>query len=183
MTQTNLLAFTALPNGFEDGNTIRLSVVLTPSISTDDNKPVAVSETPFDGWTSKVLTRPPSWSVSFIPVPVGAGATVSATPITPSVPPDWNAELWRAIFGGKREAKNRRGNAELYNGWRLSHHISDLHDRHRQLRSIHAQRSLSNLVRYAAPALSITFEIARLRCSFQETKIVAAVAQHVWSVG
>jgi hypothetical protein len=138
MTESTTLALTALPNGF-DGANLRVTVVLTPSISTSDNTPVPIKGTPFDGWTDKIKQSPPSWTVSF----TQGGNTMRVNPIKPPSPPEWKPDLWVAIFGGKREAKNRRGNAGLSNSWRLSHNISDLHDRHRTLRLAHAHRALS----------------------------------------
>jgi len=141
MPQMNSLALTSLPNGFDDSG-LRLSVVLTPSISTDlDNSPVAIKGTPFDGWTSKVQQKPPSWSVTF--TPVEGGAPIVTSSVSPAAPLDLWPDLWTAIFGGNRQATNRKGNAGLHDGWRLSHNISHLHHRHRRLRYAHAQRALN----------------------------------------
>jgi hypothetical protein len=137
MSQAITLALTALPNGFSGAN-LRLSVVLTPSISTSDNSSVPVAGTPFDGWTKKVSDHPPSWKVTF----TQNGASLDSPNVSAETVTDLLPELWTAIFGGNRHARNRRGNADLQEGWRLSHNISKLHDRHRRLRDAHAHRAL-----------------------------------------
>src|ERR1700691_1139299 len=137
MSQAITLALTALPNGFSGAN-LRLSVVLTPSISTSDNSSVPVAGTPFDGWTKKVFDHPPTWKVTF----TQNGASLDSPNVSAEVATELLPELWTAIFGGHRHARNRRGNADLQEGWRLSHNISKLHHRHRRLRDSHAQRAL-----------------------------------------
>jgi hypothetical protein len=153
MPQTNSLAITTLPNGFEDDSNLRLSVVLTPSISTDDSTAVTVRGTPFDGWTGKLQQHPPSWTVNF--TPVGGGASVPSPSVKPAADPDWRPDLWTAIFGAERHAINRKGNGYLQNSWRLSHNISDLHDRHRRLRYAHAMRTLNTNMAKGADSDSI----------------------------
>jgi hypothetical protein len=137
MTQSNTLALTVLPNGFDTNGNLRLTVVLTPSISTDDGSPVPITGTPFDGWTSKIQKTKLSWSISFT-----SSSGVANLPAT-AIMNEWNPDLWTAIFGGKRAASNRKGNSALSTGWRLSHNISELHDRHRRLRAVHAHRALN----------------------------------------
>jgi hypothetical protein len=164
MTQANSLALTALPNGFEGNSTLRLSVVLTPSISTDDATPVAVKGTPFDGWTSKVNQHPLSWSVKFIPT---GGAPIVLAGVLSDAKPDWWPDLWTAIFGDDRQARNRKGNAELHNSWRLTHNISDLHDRHRRLRLAHALRALNTSMAKSAQGDSLS-QFRQLHTSYNE---------------
>ena len=152
MSQANTLALTALPNGFLGAN-LRLSVVLTPSISTSDNGVVPVTGTPFDEWTKKVVANPPSWKVTFT-----QGITSLDSPgVRPEVALDLWPELWTAIFGSNRHAKNRRGNADIHDGWRLSHNITKLHGRHQSLRNSHAQRSLvANIAKTISDSRIIT---------------------------
>src|SRR5947209_3915836 len=114
MSKSTSVALTALPNGFDENGNLRVTVVLTPSISTSDNKPIPVDGTPFDRWTDKVKQSPPSWTVSF----TQAGNTMRVNAIEAPNTPEWESDLWVAIFGGKREARNRRGNAVLTDSWR-----------------------------------------------------------------
>lgn len=163
MTQSNTLALTALPNGFDRNRNLRLTVVLTPSISTDDGKPVALTGTPFDGWTQKIQTVRLSWSISF--ASTTAGGVVTRLPAT-AIGNKWNPDLWRAIFGSKRQAGNRRGNKLLSNNWRLSHNISELHDRHRKLRAAHAQRALNSNIAKAATDLDTIQQLRDVHNSY-----------------
>lgn len=175
MTQiTTSLSLTVLPNGFENKDTLRLSVYLSPSISTDDHSKSQVKGTPFDGWPSKVRQKaqqaPPStqqalaWSLRF--TTATGGATVVSPSSSPLAGSEWNPDLWTAIFGGNRQTGNRKGNADLQNSWRLSHNISDLHDRHRNLRYTHALRALNAKMAKTAPDSSLS-QLQALHAGYQ----------------
>ncbi len=165
MTQSNTLALTALPNGLDKNGNVRLTVILTPSISTDDGTAVDLAGTPFDAWTIKIQKVALSWSISLRST-VAAAAAIRLP--ANAIINNWNSDLWTAIFGGKRKARNRRGNTTLSESWRLSHNISELHERHRELRAAHAQRALNaNMAKLATEADTIQ-QFGKIHASFAE---------------
>lgn len=145
---TYSLALTVLPNGFADANHLRLSVVLTPSITPgQDNStppkdlPTTVKGSPFDGWTKTLMNMQAGFVLSFVFQPAGGAAVPSGSTVvsTASLVP----EMWTKIFGDSRSATRRQGNNVLLDAWRLSHNIAHLHRRHTRLRNAHAQRALN----------------------------------------
>jgi hypothetical protein len=151
-TPTYKLAFTVLPNGFSDAGHLRLSVVLTPSITPgQDNKnppndlPVSIKGSPFENWTKK-LNDMGRFDLSFVFQPIQSGGpTINVNPVrisTGSLVP----EMWAHLFGDDRKAQRRTGNSSLREAWRLSHNISHVHRRHTRLRHAHAQRTLNSQI-------------------------------------
>jgi hypothetical protein len=150
---TYSLGLTALPNGLDDQGRLRLSIYLSPSISTADNSEVSVTGSPFEGWTEKLQGHRPVWGLTFTAAP---GGTVVQEIL--SIPQDVSAlypALWRNIFGAGQTAHNRKGNVVLQHGWRLSHSITQLHNRHRRLRYAHAQRALNASMARRYPSMPV----------------------------
>jgi hypothetical protein len=93
-------------------------------------------------WTQKMDAVTPVWQISLTKIdslsaPTAAPVILDALPDQPQ---PLDPGLWSAIFGAGRLASTRIGNHALRSSWRLSHDITTLHYRHRNLRYLHAQR-------------------------------------------
>jgi hypothetical protein len=129
------LFLTALPNG-KDGNSLRLSLLLTPSLAENNVLPP-----PWNTWPATAANL--KWSVSFH---TGAGHVPFGNPIgadrDPLSPPDFDANLWSQVFAGVL-VKPRRGHRHLHQTWRLSHKIGQLHQDHMLYHLAHGYRQLA----------------------------------------
>ena len=161
-TTTYSLAFTVLPNGFADANHLRLSVVLSPSITPgqDDSHPpkdlpATVKGSPFDEWSAKLQTMPNGFNLSFSFQPADPTVNVIHSDLVNVPTSSLVPEMWTNIFGGSRDAHRRHGNVVLHQSWRLSHNLSHLHRRHLRLRNAQAQRALNANIAETADSTTV----------------------------
>jgi hypothetical protein len=134
------LFLTALPNG-RDGNTLRLSLLLTPSLTRTPVQP------PFDDWPAYAQNL--AWTLTFADLnhhAIGASIDLTIDPNSLTPPPDWKqrSRVWKEIFGSATEVKLRTGNNKLHHTWRLSHDITNLHRRHELYRLSHAYSQIAS---------------------------------------
>jgi hypothetical protein len=133
------LYLTALPNG-RDGKTLRLSLLLTPSLIT---KPV---QPPFVDWPTYAQNL--AWTLTFADSahnPIGASIDLTIDPDSLKGQIDWGkrSKLWGEIFRHATDVKPRTGHNKLHRTWRLSHDVTNLHRRHELYRLSHAYSQIA----------------------------------------
>jgi len=149
-TTQDQLYITPLPNGQSNGD-LRLSVLLTPSLES------ATLPDLFRNWPNTVAPTTPTpqrlkWIVTFLTawdanpphVPVTPVISKPINPtIDPSSSPDVSPNLWDEIFRAVDTVNRRQRGNRLYKTWRLSHNISNLHERHQVDHLVHAYKQIS----------------------------------------
>jgi hypothetical protein len=145
---TDQIFFTALPNGIS-GKQLCLSLLITPSLVTT---PLG---DPFRDWPTYIRNQKLKWSATFADPNSHAalGPAVSLTLDPNSLTPDRDKSLWREIFDGTSCAIPRTAHKKIHRSWRVSHDITNLHNRHELYRLSHAYSQASASRNAASPDL------------------------------
>ena len=151
------LFLTALPNGRKGrAGDLRLSLLLTPSLYDNSALP-----SPFDTWPDTAAKL--QWTVTFLNPDHSIISAIISTPITPTIDPqscqnpqrclgpEVDTKLWTEIFAAVDCVKKRKGGNHLHHSWRLSHNITNLHNRHQLDRLASAYKEFSAKKRITVP--------------------------------